>query len=805
MIDYEILSSYGTDDAVIKDFFTAEEPTSGQRAKMTVKEIRARERTIKMRAKFQRQISGWLQEHIVRSLADHSKYAAVDMAWDSFPTNNVIVPLMAYAQGRVDMAKTGKWLGEADGGEDYVRKGPNGEIVGIDLPKFFEININLLRSVITRRVAAQSEKYRRLNPYFKYDPRDQTQVGKCRADMVSQRMDIMADQYGYRHFQDQRARDMLLYAKAVAFPRQFWEREIQVEKQPGDIEREADGKLRTRTRVSREGISWMSPHPSRVFCDNNYPITSLNEDNGCEYIGFWDVTRWGDISNNGDYYNRKKVSYTSGMVDWFSTYWAYFNQYFNTITPPSFPQPAGDNVNYANDRKNQIGLFTGQMDQVSTIFCHLWVKVRPQNWGWGTYPHPVWVHLKVAGDSTVVYSKICPSSPAAVFSYNENDARMFNISMAHELMPFQDQMTNLTSQLLEVVKQDLFSVAVLNTDVFPEDAHGKKARAEFEKLLQNGSKFASTHLLEVSFRKLTELGIKPEQAFVVVRSQPNAAIENILKAMKEVMDMADRLMVMSPHEQGQAATHEISATESHEISQSTDTVYDFISSGIDEGRAAMKRICYESLIACGSDQVELTVANRYPEGVVEAAGFMIQQDAPWDPVGYVKLTGSKDGLVHEYCYTARDGGDRPAGPAAAQILVQMLQAIGSLEQNMQQAILSAMGKAKLFEIFNQIFRSIDAGVDMTLELKAGDDDQLIISNDKQFQANVARMAQMIQKDTQDITAMHQVIASICEVIGRTNPAAAQAMQQIMQQMNKPNQPPPPNQLGQSPQASPPPQ
>lgn len=781
-IDFEILSEYGTTDERLREFLCAVEPTGSQRAKMTPKEYRVRQRDIKQRAVFEKWISGLLQEHIVFSLSNHSKLAAVDMAWDSFPVNSHVVPLMLYAQGRIDLARAEKHVKEMPDGDSYLRKNEKGEVTGIDMPKFYEVNINLLRSVITRRRAAQAEKYDRLWPYFLYESRDQTQVGKLRADMVSQRMDIMADQFGYRHFQSQVDLHMLLYAHTAAFPRSYWEREVQLERLPGDVEKDEKGKIRARTRVTREGLSWVLPHPSRLFYDNNYPLTSLNEDQGCEYVGFWDVTRWGDIAHNSDFFNRKKVSYTSGMVDWFSTYWAYFNQYFTTIIPPSIPQARGDNVNFTNDRKNQVGLFTGQMEQVSTIFTHLWIKVRPQNWGWGTYPHPIWVHLKVAGDATVVYAKICPSSPAAVFSHNENDARLFNISLAHELMPFQDQLTNLFTQLLETVHQDLLSVCVLNTDIFPDSEEGKRTLADFQAVLSGKDTRASMHLLEVSFTKLAQLGIKPEQVFTVNRAKPNTSIDMIFKAITELLDMADRLMVMSPHEQAQAASHEISATESHQMGQSTDTVFNFISTGIDEGRAAMKRICFDSLIACGSNEVELTVANRYSADVIKKAGFTIHGDAMDDPVSYTKVTGNKNSLIHDYIFTSRDAGDRPAGSQAAQILVQMLQAIGSLEADMQQAVLGAMGKTKLFEILNTIFRSIDAGVDLKLELKPGEKDELLLSQDEQMKSALQRLAAAVQKDTTDIDDIHQFLQALAQIIGQSNPAAGQQIAQLMQRL-----------------------
>lgn len=787
MVDFDILAEYGTTDERLRQFFMAVEPTMAQQEEMTREELRVRRRDMKLRAKFQKWMQAILWEHIINSLQSHSKYAAVDMAWDSFPTNTAVVPLMQFAQGRIDKARAAKWLREVPDGEKYIKDGPSGE--DIDLPKFFEVNINLLRSILTRRRAAQAEKYDRLWPYFKYEPRDQTEVGKLRADLVSQRMDIMADQYGYRHFHNQAILHMLLYARTVAFPRAYWEREVTLEKvlADGQLLREGNGKLRTRTRVSREGLSWVLPHPSRVFYDNNYPLAALNEDNGPEYVGFWDVTRWGDVANNANFFNRKQVSFTQGLCDLFTAYWPFFNQYFSTIIPPTLPGQPGYATG-ANDIKNRVGLYTGQVEQTSVILSNFWVKVRPQNWGWGRYPHPVWVHLKVAGDATVVYAKICPSSPAAVFSYNENDGRMFNISMAHELMAFQDQLTNLTSQLLETIKKDLLSVAVLNTDVFPDDERGKQTRAEFEALLSGKAQYATMQTLEVSFQHLAQLGIKPEQVFTVVRATPNTQIEQIFKAITELLNMADRLMVMSQQEVGQQMSHEASATESHNISKATDSIYDFISTGLDEGRSAMKRICFESLVACGNDQVELTVANRYPAGVVKRAGFAVQSDAFASDGGFSRIIGSKLCLVHDYIFTSRDGGDRPVGQQAAQVLVQMLQAIGSLEQNIQQAVVGAMGKAKVFEILNQIFRSIDAGVDLKLELKPGESDNLLVSQDEQIKQGLARLAQMVQRDTADLTQVHQALNAIFEVIGKMNPAAGQIIAAELQKTASPPQP-----------------
>jgi hypothetical protein len=748
MIDFKALDKFGTTNKRIREFFTAKAPSVEQAARMTEEERAKLDLDIKQRQKFEEILAGWLSEAVVFSLRDSAKYQAVDMAWDSMPINKFIIPLMQYAQGRIDVAKAVKTLRELPDGATYVKKDDKG-VETIDLPRFFEVNINLIRSVITRRTAAQVVKYNQLWPWFKYEARDQTQLGKLRADLVSQRMDIMADAYDYRRFQTQVTRDMFLYGRCVAFPRCSWESENTMEIGP-------DGN--PKTKVYKEGICWVNPHPSRVFYDNSSALPSLNSDTGCEYVGFWDVARWKDVAGNAKYFNRDCVTYSSDTVGWFTQYSNYFSQYFMTIKAPVFSDAPALNTDttIANDRKNNVGIYAATgMNDVSVFLSHFWVKVRPRDWGWGDYPYPIWVHLKVAGDCTVVYADIMPSSPAAVASYNEHDGRLVNISLAHELMPFQDQLTNLFSQLLETCKADLFSVGVLNRDAFPDTEEGKKAFHSFEAALKGKNYYSTMVLLEASFSKLKDLGINltADNIFKVVRSSPSTAINTLLESITRVIGMADRLQVMSPHEQGQAASHEISATESNAISGSTDTMYNFISDSLDEFRGAQKRICFESAIACGEDEVRLPVSNRYPDSVVNQAGFktVLSDNKELDgPIGFKVVFGPKTGLSHDYIFTSRDGGNRAANAQSATVLVQLFQAIGSLNPSAQNAIFSAMGKGKLFEAFNTIFRMADAGVDLKLDLKPGDSDELLLEDEQQVMQAIERLSQAVAKNTQDI-------------------------------------------------------
>ena len=470
--------------------------------------------------------------------------------------------------------------------------------------------------------------------------------------------------------------------------------------------------------------------------------------------------RWGDVAGNPDYYNRDCVGFSSNTAAWFSQYWMYFNQYFDRIIPPELPKDPSDR----NDRVLNVGLYTREMNDVATFFTHIWVKIVPRQWGLGTYPYPIWVHLKVAGVSTIVYADIMPSGPAAVFQYNAHDGRLANISVAHELMQFQDQLTNLYSQLLEAIKSDLFRVAILNTDVFPDNEDGKKLRSEFEAIMKGRTYFAEPAVLCASLEKLGAVlgrAVTPDMVFSVVRSSPNTQIGQIFNTITSVINMAERLMVMSSHEQAQAASHELTATESSQITGSTETIYSFVSDAIDEGRGAMKRICFESTIACGEDDVELPVSNRYPDSVIQKAGFQVQEHDEDDPVGFKVIFGPKTGMIHDFIFTSRDGGNRNANSQSAQVLVQLLQAIGSMQPQVQNAILSMMGKSKVAEMFNTIFRLADAGVDLKLELKPGEGDSLLLEDDQQVMGiHQRQLAQHVKQNSVDLQHLNQLAAQL---------------------------------------------
>ena len=123
-----------------------------------------------------------------------------------------------------------------------------------------------------------------------------------------------------------------------------------------------------------------------------------------------------------------------------------------------------------NDRVAQTGLYAAEDLRTRIMFItQMYMRVNPKRDGLGEYPHDVWLKLTVASDETVLYAEYLPSMPAVYGGINENDDRMANISVAHEIMPYQDQLTNILNSMLEQMKMSMFKIFAIDQDALDDD------------------------------------------------------------------------------------------------------------------------------------------------------------------------------------------------------------------------------------------------------------------------------------------------------------------------------------------------
>lgn len=756
MVDLGILKRFGTTNERLREIFTAEMPPtkltipkneSPEDKKKRIAMARKLKLDIEARQNIERRIRTRVDEGVLNSLKNYQFYAAADLAWDSSPINKMTIPLILYAQGKINIATAATALQGLKGSDQFIRKDQSGTPISLDLPKFCECNINLVRSFLTRRLSAQSNKFSNLWPFYKYESRSTGLVGKCRADVLSQRVDIMTDQFDYRHHDVQCIRDAFLYGHCVDFVRSAWEVERQwsyKEVAPGlENDKPPEDNSDLVSEVIREGIGFVNPHPSRVFWDNNSPLSSMNTDTGCEYLGFWDITRYRDLMDNAAYFNVGQIGWSTkfwGVGGIFLNYKAYFDQFATTITPPCLPggsqtDPAGE-----NDRKTNVGVYSVDLQDASLLFTTYFEKLVPKDYQMGEYPFPVWVRLLVASDATVVYGEFLPSTPAAYLGINENDSRQVNLGIAHELMSYQDQLTNLFTEMLLIVQGELFKAIGINTDALEKD------QVEYIRNALKGNNWSGSPLVyEFSLKKLQELQLKPDAVLTVTETRIGQSLTAIFESMAKLIQMAEKLMAMSPAEQGQPAPREISATEVNEIASTTSSVYSFISDSIDEFRSGKKRIIYESLVTSAEAEIRCPVLERYTEKTIKEAGFEIvqgQSEGQVEDLGTARHTviGTKRKLIHDYIFTSRDGAERAVNTQAANTLVQLL---GQFINN--PTILGAMGKEKFYNIINEIFRMSGAGIDLNLQVRPGESDALGEDQIKQFQQVIQQMQQALQQ------------------------------------------------------------
>ena len=747
-LDFDILKKFGTTNARLREVLTCTDEDCDD---------------FDHRKKFEDRFSDRILSGIRLSLSHYHLYAAADLAWDSTPIVRENIPLMLYAQKKIDLSRCGAELEKLGCAKEFVRKSEDGTIKDIDIPRLYESSINLVRSYVTRRLAAQAMQYNHLFPFFKYAPRGTSTVGKLRADALSQRVEMLVDQYGLRHLQTQVIRDMLLYGRSLMFPKCAWESDKAWQKvAPADgftSEDSENDDYATETIVVREGVDFVRPHPTRVFWDISNPLSSVNTDTGCRYLGFWDIVRYKDIMTTPGYFNRDKIKITDSGRDIYGSYSLYLDSTF-TATQIKFTGTAGlrpVNDGMDNDRV-AMEPFYNQNEADETMFVtQYFERIIPKDCGIGNYPFPLWVRFVVAGDNTVVFAEILPSLPAVYFGYNENDSRYANLSMALELVGFQDQLSNLLSQLLLTSKNNALKIVTLDIDGV-DDA----MRAAIKKTLAGKDYYVHPLLLEYSGIKSRNVGSNAQSPLNLIEKTSQEEISGYFRSIAQILSIVERMLVLSPQELGQAAPREISATEVSAISTSTQTVYGFIACAIDEGRAAWKKVLYESLIAKATNEIKVPVVDRYSPETIRLAGFEGDTEEENGKItsegAQQMIVGSKQKLVHEYIFSSRDGSDRIVDSAAAQTLVQL---IGQLLQ--VPGMIQILGRRRLYEMFNEVFRQSGAGYDLKLELQDGEPDDFgpnpedIEAALGELSKNVQTLAEQTQQNQTDIGTIVQTI------------------------------------------------
>ncbi len=728
MVDPKVLSKFGCDSEKLQAIFTAKMPAeTPAQVSMDANEPPPEDKKPKsfgeIRRRWEYKIRSRLYDGIGANLRAARPNQAVDMAWDSPPIQRHTIPLMMWATGKIKIeqayANCVSSAGQAQADKFFRKTTSNGEpVLSLNQNRITDISIDLLRSYVTRRHAAMDALWSNLWPLFKYDPRGTDDVAQLRADALSQRVDIISDAFNYRHFFSQCRRQMLLYGWSVAFPRAKWDRKIAWRFERTNTGEPSD---KVESFVTREGLDLINPHPSRIGYDLQSPLANLNTDTGPSFIFYWDIVRWGGLLGpDQPFYNLDHVFMTDAWLQFTTQFQDFFGYYFDPCVL-KFPEVGGADPSFWNERDVNVGKYSATAKDVGVLTTHYFERINPKHEGIGEYDADVWIHLTVAGDCTVIGGEFLPSLPGCYGAVNWNDGRLANQSMAMALLSYQDQASNIMSSMLMQLRTSLIQLWLLDKDSLESDII-----EEFKKSAKDADWWVERKVLVYSASKLRELGVQdPRNAFGVVQAQVQNVFESGLKALTQLLNLADRLLILSPNELGQPNPREVSAREVSDIATSVQSMYSFINQGPREQIAAAKEMIYDSLICCAVQNFRVPVTKRYTKDVIKRAGMSIPEDIEMKLEGQTlvpvntPVMGNLRELVYDYYFDSRDGAERVQNTQGAQVVMQLLQSILQIPPLAQK-----MGMRNIMDAANIVIRMSGAPWNFQFELPQGGDDSM---------------------------------------------------------------------------------
>lgn len=801
MVDLKVLEKYGCTKERLQQIFTAQgaatqSPKDATDANPATPENK-KPTDIDIRKRFESRIRARLLAGITQNARNSRAMQAVDMAWDAPPIQKETVPLMMWAQGKISQKDTIRSLQRdcpslftptaLQTPPAFLKKISGSDELELQIPRISEIVIDIMRSYITRRLASMDSLWTNLYPLWRYSPRGADSVAMLRGDILTQRVDIISDDYNYRHLRSQLNRDMLLYAWSVVFPRSSWDRKYSWQFKKTNTGEPTE---ETESVVQREGVDFANPHPSRICYDLSAPLANLNTDTGPNWILYWDITRYGNLRDADTlYYNLSHVSVSDGWVQLAAQYADFLAYYFDPKVL-TWPDLANYDVTLWNDRGAQIGVYTSEKGDQGVLATQYFERINPKREGIGEYDQDVWMRLTVAGDCTVIGGEFMPSLPGAYGGINCNDNRIANQSMGMALLSYQDQASNIVSHMIRQIRTSLFQLWLIDKDSLDENI-----RKEIEKNSKDWNWWIDPQVFMYSATKLREMGITdPRTAFAVVQANVQNVVDAGLKQLAQLLNLADRLLILSPNELGQPNPREVAATEVTEISTSVQSVTSFINQAPREQTAAMKRLVYESLVVCGSRNFRVPIEGRYTVDIIRKAGFKVDEellDKTDVPPRFVPektpIMGDLKLLVYDYYFDSRDGAERVLNTQGANVMMQLLTGMLKLP-----GIPQAMGLKDIYEFVNTIIRMSGAPTTFQLRVPEGKDVNLPLGEEQKVEALQGALQQLGAR-MQRMEAMFQAVARGQPPAGGAPPPGA-----------PPAQPPPPPAPPAAPPVSPPP-
>lgn len=630
-----------------------------------------------------------VNEGVSRNLSDWQWIYALDKAWDT-PFRQFHPKLFGSLESG-DMAGCCSIMRAMNLGEvvETYKDDKGKDCYRINEDKFLML-VGLTRSYTTIRWA-KIVNDRRLTPFLKFEPAKVTNVNRAKCEVLTDRVQVMSTQYAYFDVMKQSVLKMLHYSYCLKFIQEEWHSEEQLRYATAEDvtnQKIAHGSVTeanpqgTPCRegdlvefVEREGLRYDLPHPTRVYKDLAHPLYTINSDSGVTYGGYWKVVRYGDVLA-ANYWNKDRVSLgTTNLIDtnslYFQSVYTACTLKYPTAATPNAGAEAGVGA-ASTDREKQLAdqfYGTAHEDQ-GCLLTHHFEKLIPSEYGLGDYNYPVWFRFVLAGDQhTILYAAPLPSIPMTYLGYDADESRSKNASLSMEILPYQYQFENLLSQIIQSCKQNLANLTLVNRDVLDDD--------QIKAIKGIGPNFwQKLNIFGASFKNLSKLFMRSNataQELGVTLGLPKANIAELVNVLKTILDVLERVLVMSSHEVAQAASHEQTREEVRNIAQSTSSRLTFTATPVDLEREAWKRQIYAYLMTYGDDDFygNIPAENEITKDQLEALGFTyVDKDDLTGREAFRRVKIKKSRLampLYEFAST-RDGEDRTSDREVATVM-----------------------------------------------------------------------------------------------------------------------------------------
>lgn len=612
--------------------------------------------------KLRNRINALIKDGRMANFRDYKMYAAIDLAYNvsSQQTTATLVRsvMQKYGGGSYEEASAAvkAWgLSEQEMFDDVEKTDAAGGKVTVKVLNkevFFRIFVPIVKAYVTVRVAKLFND-RNQYPFLKFEPIHFNEQNRMRCEMVTDLVQQISQLYGYPATLRQAILQAALYSFCFVFPSEAWNYEEQV----GE-----DGKVHT----VREGLCYELPHPTRTFYDSNKRVTQFNTDSGGDYAGYWRILKFGDIQRNPLYWNKGKISYGTNWFDvgisgnFFAEVYPCLSKLYDNVTMPW-------NASDTQSRERMQTFYTTSENERPCFVTDLFIRLKPAEWGLSKYKYNVWFRFVVASDCDLIWAEPVPYNPVLFCGYDVNDVTFRWPSLALEIIPWQDHLSNVFTNILAATKQNLARFVAYDTD--------QVDKGTIKDLRTSRQDVSQVQFFGYSGKLARVKQQDPGQMFKPVTFQPQN-VQELNSVVNTILLALERMLGMSTQELGSAGPHVQTAEENRVLSGSSSTRIDYTGSFVDDFLDAWKRQLWTACRTYG-DEDFIANTSGYDEeaitGLVQM-GFIIQGRSK----GILTVQGKWSLLGYQALVSTREALSRINQPAIAQVMMQALQQVGPM-------------------------------------------------------------------------------------------------------------------------------